>query len=654
MNIAYLDLETRSKCDLKARGAHRYASDPSTEIMMAGVAGVDGEVFLWVNPKFEFDTALGFAGVKSDPRALELLRKADLVYVHSVQFEQALIWAKGLPSVRIRIDQWRCTAAMGRKAGLPSSLEKLGAALNLGLQKDTKGKALIRHFCIPRKDGQFNEPREHPAKWKQFCDYCKTDVAVERTIHGKLSAFELSGGALDTFLFDLRMNQLGIPVNREALTNAQWIINQVQERTTTEFQALTGVLPTQRARVLALVQELGVAVDNLQADTLAEVTPTLPEGSKERRILELYSELSFAAIKKVDTMLDWCCADGRMRGVFKYYGSGTGRWSAGGPQIQNVKKPAPHLRKLTKPAYHAIASGATVEDLEMIYGDPLEIIASCIRHFVHAPGQEMLDGDYNAVESRIACWRAGQMDALEEYRQGIDRYKTMAAEIFGKPASQITDDERQLGKCAVLGLGYGMGAEKFKATCLTMYGLTISDELAEKAKQAFRRKHNRVQVYWYMLDEQARDAIAQPGRKFGDFVVRTIAGIQFLLVTLPSGRALAYPHPKIETPAGEDRDQITYWGQIPMSTQWGRIKLYGAKIFENEVQAIAADVMAHGALTAEKRGMMPFALIHDQGLALRQNGKTAAEFAAALGELPPWAKGLPLKVEAKVTEFYSK
>ena len=91
-----------------------------------------------------------------------------------------------------------------------------------------------------------------------------------------------------------------------------------------------------------------------------------------------------------------------------------------------------------------------------------------------------------------------------------------------------------------------------------------------------------------------------------------------------------------------------------MSQQAGRIKLYGGKLAENASQAVAADVMSHGARVAEARGMLPFALIHDQGLAIRRDGKTAEEFAAALADVPVWAKGLPLKVEAKIAPFYSK
>src|SRR5574342_197990 len=39
--ILYLDFETRSKANLRAVGAYRYAEDPSTEVLLAAVA-VDG------------------------------------------------------------------------------------------------------------------------------------------------------------------------------------------------------------------------------------------------------------------------------------------------------------------------------------------------------------------------------------------------------------------------------------------------------------------------------------------------------------------------------------------------------------------------------------------------------------------------------------
>ena len=128
----------------------------------------------------------------------------------------------------------------------------------------------------------------------------------------------------------------------------------------------------------------------------------------------------------------------------------------------------------------------------------------------------------------------------------------------------------------------------------------------------------------------------------------------YMALKLPSGRELWYRDPRLTRSPNGQRAELTYCGQLPMSTQWGQIKLYGAKLFENICQAVAADLMSYGAQKAEEQWMVPFALIHDQALAIQQVGQTADQFASALTKLPPWAAGLPLKAEAKLVPYYSK
>jgi hypothetical protein len=77
-------------------------------------------------------------------------------------------------------------------------------------------------------------------------------------------------------------------------------------------------------------------------------------------------------------------------------------------------------------------------------------------------------------------------------------------------------------------------------------------------------------------------------------------------------------------------------------------------LVSNCTQAFAADIMAYGARTAESQWLAPFALIHDQALALQLDGQTPQQFASALSTLPPWAQGFPLKAEAKSVPYYSK
>jgi DNA polymerase bacteriophage-type len=646
MNV-YLDFETRSRADLPKVGAYRYGSDPSTEVLMAAVSaeGEDSPVYLWVNSKYETE------GMKSEPEALRLLAQADSVYAHNAPFEHAIVWGTGC--CNIRLEQWRCTAAMARMAGLPDSLSKCSIALGLPELKDAKGKSLIRLFSIPDVEtGEFNSPHEYVEKWKQFGQYCRQDVTVEKAIHKQLSkSFSLEGNNLSDFLFTLRMNTVGIPVNCEALDAADLMVDQVSSRAVKEFRNLTGVNVTQRSKVLDWLKFNGVAILDMQASTLeAVVREDLDPVTK--RGIQLYSQLSYAAIKKISTMRAWACSDQRMRGVFKYYGAGTGRWSAGGPQIQNAKKATYAMRSLTGPAYDYLCNGGTSEGIEAVYGDCLEVLASSIRHFIHAD-YPLLDADYNAIEARIACWVSGEGQALIDYSRGVDRYRTMASKIYGVSESRVTPDQRALGKVAILGLGYGMGAEKFHASCRDLYGIKISMDMAEQAKSTFRSEHPRMTALWRKLESDIRSAIGSPRTIFEScshlrLWTEWTAGMNYLIIRLPSGRKLAYPLPAIED------DGITYWGAVAASTQWGRVKMYGAKMFENICQAIAADVMAHGAINAESKGMMPFALIHDQGLAIQDRGQKPEDFAQALSKVPPWATGLPLRVEAKLVPYYSK
>lgn len=640
-----IDIETRSRADLPEVGAYRYGEDPTTEILMMAVAKEEmgSPVHLWVNPKFES------AGVKSDPEAMRLLRSATKVVAHNAPFEIAVMDGVKFDPF-IPLDNWHCTAAMARVAGVAESLEKCADMLELEVRKDSRGKALIRRFSIPKEDGSFNEPVDFPEEWAEFCAYCRTDVDVERRIWHKLARFRLDHDNWHTWQFTLRMNSLGIPVNTVALKNAGIILDEVNRRSGEEFRQLTGLNITQRTRVQAWLSARGVPLTDMQADTLESV-PTDIVKPEVARAIELYRQMSYAAVKKIDTMHKWTMSDGRMRGVFKFYGTGTGRWSAGGPQIQNAKKPSPAMRPITKQAYKAIINGATCDGIESVFGNPVEVIASCVRHFIDA-GRPMLDADYNAIEARIACWVSGETEALREYRQGIDRYRLMAAHIFGKGTSAVTPDERDVGKQAILGLSYGMGAEKFQLSC-EMKGIMISEDVAEMAKRAFREKHSRMTTMWWNLDRAIRQcAMGVTGiSNVGTISVRvTNEWCRYLSIVLPSGRCLYYPKPEID----EQTEAITYLGQLPMSTQWGRIKLYGAKAFENICQAIAADLMSHGARTAEDKWMLPFALIHDQALAIQNDGQTPDQFAAALQQLPPWAHGLPLKAEAKLTEYYQK
>jgi len=587
--VFHLDYETFSEADLTEVGAYRYAEDPSTKVLMLAIARGGEEPVLWLPPRWR-EAFPDLYDIESEDLLDELRHNPDsLVYAHSAQFERAVTMFADTPLsfMRDRPKQWRCTAAMARRAAVPDSLEKCAAYLDVDAKKDSRGKSLIRKFSMlqtsgKRKGGRIL-PTDEPDAFREFAAYCLQDVRAEQAVHKALAPFELKGpDVLDTFLLDIHLNDRGIPVNVPALRNARVIIDGILEGRSEEFVALTGLRPTQREAVRGWLATKGVPLDDMQGDTLAEKLATLEPHSPQLfaaiRVLRLYSELRFAAVKKVHTMLDCANADGRVRGTLLYHGAGTGRWSGRGMQPQNFKKPSiKHL----KGAFEMLERGCTADDLDTLYGPPLEVISSCIRNFITAT----LDADYASIEARILPWLAGQEDALERFRRGEDSYRVMAGVIYNKRAGDVTDAERQLGKAAILGAGYGMGASKFQATC-EQWGIPITPELAKRAIDAFRAAHPKVVQLWWDCDNAAQRALRQPGRRFtagahASFECRRVAGKQFLFMRLPSGREVAYPEAKLEIDPRFDREGVTYYGAIVGKTIWGRVNMYGGKWVEN-------------------------------------------------------------------------
>lgn len=262
------------------------------------------------------------------------------------------------------------------------------------------------------------------------------------------------------------------------------------------------------------------------------------------------------------------------------------------------------------------------------------------------------DADYAAVESRIVCWLAGQEDALEEYRQGVDRYRTMASAIYRISPDKVNKHpQRFIGKSAVLGCGFGMGAPKFRAT-VEKYKVVMPVGLEHTAVQAFRAKHKKVVSLWYDLERAAKNAVLKKGEVFKvgkhlQFMCKDIEGMTFLLMKLPSGRKLSYPKPRISG------DRLTFFGNVK-GTTWGDVSTWGGSLVENATQAVAADIMAHGSHNAERAGYEIATLIHDQALAYHKDGQTSERFVELLTDLPSWADGLPIEAEGSLVPFYRK
>jgi len=278
----------------------------------------------------------------------------------------------------------------------------------LGLQakKDNRGKALIKKFSVmqsakkPTKkfpEGQPPRrirPEDDPEAFAEFCAYCAQDVRVEQEVARKLAYFDEPINNAN-YSLDAIINARGVPVNLKALRHAQKLIDEETELVSARFRELTGFEITQNAVFLKWLNAGGCILENLQAETIETYLeenyfPTIFEPSTIAA-LRMKQTLAYASIKKVATML--ACAgphDNRVRGLLNHHGATTGRWTASLVQFQNMRRTVALFRKdgkevksWSEDAYRMICNECSREELELVYGPVLEVIANCIRHFVH-------------------------------------------------------------------------------------------------------------------------------------------------------------------------------------------------------------------------------------------------------------------------------
>jgi DNA polymerase len=197
-------------------------------------------------------------------------------------------------------------------------------------------------------------------------------------------------------------------------------------------------------------------------------------------------------------------------------------------------------------------------------------------------------------------------------------------------------DKAILGTDEYASLRAQIGVEKIKAR----FGLTEKVFITcDAIKRLWRKAHPEISSYWKELEEAVRFAINNPGNtvECRKLKVRRKGG--WLRIGLPSGRCLCYPEPKIEK-----NGDITYVGPNIYTRQWGRIKTYGGKLFENVVQAVACDQLAECFPAIEDFGYEIVLHVHDEDVTECANDpKFNADH---LGQLMcsnlGWNEGLPL------------
>ena len=272
---------------------------------------------------------------------------------------------------------------------------------------------------------------------------------------------------------------------------------------------------------------------------------------------------------------------------------------------------------------------------------------SPLRKALCAPdGQLVFVADLSNIEARMLAWLADEVDLLEQFRSGDDIYSNLASVIYDRPINKHDDPtERFVGKTAVLGLGYGMGAPKFQATLEAgAMGppMTFTTDEAYNVVNTYRSTYSGIPLLWKKLELKLASTI-NPNYEEEWHGLRFHQG----KIHLPNGLALHYNNLRFEG------GKLTYDSRNTEST-------WGGRIAENVVQALSRIIVTDAMLRIQQDTNLDAQVVltvHDE-IVLISNANnpdvTMDKLIAHMCDPPSWAPDIPLDAEGGYDVSYSK
>ena len=313
--------------------------------------------------------------------------------------------------------------------------------------------------------------------------------------------------------------------------------------------------------------------------------------------------------------------------LLNYYGAKTGRWSGGNKMnFQNLP--------------------TSTKDFPM---------AGELRKAILAPpGHVLIAPDSSQIEARVLGWLAGNEDILNRFRNKEDVYKWMASLIYNVPIDEVTSEQRFIGKIAVLGLGYGMGAKRLQTTlALGVMGPPVQMSMTECARIVkMYRKINQAIVEFWRECENVLEAMTRG--ESGSFGPGGILQYEGTSIWLPNGMGLHYPG--LRALWNPNTNQIQ---GFKYKSNGADKHIYGGLLCENIVQALAGVIIREEmvevdnlyARTKLKKGEIAkiATMTHDEIVSVipERLGQKLLDANLKIMKTPPaWAPDLPINAEA--------
>jgi DNA polymerase len=510
---------------------------------------------------------------------------------------------------------------------------------------------LVRHYKLGEKGTEVIDAKGKrradftPQQLAAYGRYCTNDTELTHALFGKLKAgFPVS----ELLVIDQTLRMYTQPVVCLDTLRLRQHLHQVRDRKQEHLDSISKIIPgADPAKVLRSNQQFGALLERLGVEIPVKVSPTtnnltyafaktdkgmtdLLEHPDERVQTVTAARLGVkSSIEETRTEALLGVAErGKLPIMLNYYGAHTGRFSGGdGLNLQNLPK----------------RGNTAIRDALMA-----------------PPGHSFIVCDLSQIEARMLAWLAGQEDLVQAFRDKRDVYSEFASDVYGRKITKADKVERFVGKTCILGLGYGMGAEKFRRTLeIGQAGISVKIDLNEAYEivNLYRNKNFKIPQLWneanYALNSMAMGVTG----KINDILPYSPEGIE-----LPSGFHISYPLLR-NTPEGHFyvSDQRSYQKAVKARIMGedirdlpGWTKIYGGKVVENFTQALAALLIREQMVAVGRHYRVAFQ-VHDEIIAIAPHAdaqQAEQDIVRIMSQPPVWAPDLPVACESKIVQSY--
>jgi hypothetical protein len=643
MKLITIDFETfwSTTHTLSKMSPIEYVMHPETEIISVSI-------------KVDNEGSAVYFGHDIEPALREIDWDDAFAIGHNMSGFDSMIlaWRYG-----IRPRMWGCTLAMARYLGHPKttgvSLKALSEHYGLGVKDNTalvntKGKH-FKDFTIPELAamGEYN---------MSDTDLCYT---LFKRLGKRVPPRELKLIDITTRMLTEPRFELDKPLLTKALIEEQerkrlmlldvaTMIGAYEPGQTDEETAnAASKLLASASKFSEILRACGVEVPMKPSPTHPEKqTPALAKTDEAFLALQNHRDPIVATAaqarlgvkstileSRIQRFLD-CEVDGTLPVFLNFCGADTtGRWSGGGNlNQQNMSRVDP---KKPKPS-------------------------DALRQSLVAPkGHKIVVADLSGIELRVNhfLWQVPSSMALYQADpEKADLYKDFASMLYDIVQEEVTKNQRQVGKVAHLGLGFGAGHVTFQRVAKNQGGVDITLEEAREIVNMWRAAYREIAEGW-------KTCHAALPMIFGGY--ESDIDPWGLCHTCEEG---------IETPQGmirypklrEERvaNGLNADGSVKYKKEWvygeGRSKarIYAGKIDENIVQHLAREKIADDCLEVKKiTGFDPALLVHDEwvGVVPESVADDVLEEVQRIMRTPPkWWPELVVWSEGSIGDTYAE